>query len=204
MLRALRKPRSKWSFLVIYLVAFLLTFVSFYFSNTPFSFLAPLLSLIVIILVVLGLWLNVQFFLETYVNFIFEHYFEADPDKVSKINSIKSDGLKLVMITAALIGLLIFLFAIGYSIADDFFPGSNIRIITESGTVSTFPDFFYFSGVTFFTIGYGDMVPLGVSRLIALLESLTGFLLSSVMVGFAVSILAARYVEKKHPKQTKN
>lgn len=41
---------------------------------------------------------------------------------------------------------------------------------------------FYFSGVTMLTIGYGDVIPLGVGRLFALLQALIGFILPTAFV----------------------
>ncbi|SER58860.1 potassium channel LctB [Gracilibacillus ureilyticus] len=36
---------------------------------------------------------------------------------------------------------------------------------------------FYFSGVTLMTVGYGDITPIGWGRLLALIESLIGYIL---------------------------
>lgn len=41
---------------------------------------------------------------------------------------------------------------------------------------------FYFSGVTLLTIGYGDIVPTGIGRLIALCEALIGYILPTAFV----------------------
>lgn len=40
----------------------------------------------------------------------------------------------------------------------------------------------YFSGVTLLTIGYGDIVPIGIGRLIALVEALIGYALPAAFV----------------------
>lgn len=49
---------------------------------------------------------------------------------------------------------------------------------------------FYFSFVTYFTIGYGDFVPMGIMRVIAGLEAFTGlFLMSYFTVAFVRKIL---------------
>lgn len=40
----------------------------------------------------------------------------------------------------------------------------------------------YFSGVTLLTIGYGDIVPIGIGRLIALVEALIGYVLPTAFV----------------------
>jgi potassium channel LctB len=41
---------------------------------------------------------------------------------------------------------------------------------------------FYFSGVTLLTIGYGDIIPIGIGRLIALIEALLGYILPTAFV----------------------
>ena len=41
---------------------------------------------------------------------------------------------------------------------------------------------FYFSGVTLLTIGYGDIIPVGIGRLIALVEALLGYVLPTAFV----------------------
>lgn len=40
----------------------------------------------------------------------------------------------------------------------------------------------YFSGVTILTIGYGDLSPIGIGRLIALAEALIGYILPTAFV----------------------
>lgn len=48
--------------------------------------------------------------------------------------------------------------------------------------VDSFFEAFYFSGLTFTTIGYGDIRPVGFARLLAVLEGLFGIVLSSALV----------------------
>lgn len=40
----------------------------------------------------------------------------------------------------------------------------------------------YFSGVTLLTIGYGDIIPIGIGRGIALIEALLGYVLPTAFV----------------------
>lgn len=40
----------------------------------------------------------------------------------------------------------------------------------------------YFSGVTILTIGYGDLSPVGIGRLLALIEALIGYILPTAFV----------------------
>jgi hypothetical protein len=42
---------------------------------------------------------------------------------------------------------------------------------------TTLPDFVYFSAVTYATVGFGDVVPIGAIRFLAGMESLTGFVM---------------------------
>lgn len=48
--------------------------------------------------------------------------------------------------------------------------------------VETFWEALYFSGLTFTTIGYGDITPMGFARFLAVLEGLLGIVLSSALV----------------------
>ncbi|WP_082234822.1 ion channel [Halobacillus massiliensis] len=40
----------------------------------------------------------------------------------------------------------------------------------------------YFSGVTLFTVGYGDMMPIGIGRWIALAEAVIGYTIPAALV----------------------
>lgn len=41
---------------------------------------------------------------------------------------------------------------------------------------------FYFSGVTLLTIGYGDIAPIGIGRVVAVIEALIGYILPTAFV----------------------
>lgn len=41
---------------------------------------------------------------------------------------------------------------------------------------------FYFSGVTLLTIGYGDIIPVGIGRFIAIIQALIGYILPTTFV----------------------
>lgn len=86
--------------------------------------------------------------------------------------------MRIVSLSAATI----FFFALVYLYGD-------LRF--EQKQVGTFLEALYFSGLTFATIGYGDVTPMGFARFLAVLEGLLGILLSS---GLAVS-LVRRHVE---------
>jgi len=58
-------------------------------------------------------------------------------------------------------------------------------------------DFFYFSSMTFFTVGYGDICPMGLERIISILVSFTGHLVSVLIVGLIINnYLQRRYTNK--------
>ncbi|ELK48804.1 potassium channel family protein [Halobacillus sp. ACCC02827] len=40
----------------------------------------------------------------------------------------------------------------------------------------------YFSGITLFTVGYGDMIPVGIGKWIAILEAMIGYTLPAALV----------------------
>lgn len=52
----------------------------------------------------------------------------------------------------------------------------------QVGIIGSMIHSFYFSGVTLLTIGYGDITPLGISRLIAIIEALIGYALPTAFV----------------------
>lgn len=55
-------------------------------------------------------------------------------------------------------------------------------VFLAAGKITGIGDALYFSGVTFATIGYGDIVPAGHARCVAVIEGLSGVLLASCFV----------------------
>jgi hypothetical protein len=47
----------------------------------------------------------------------------------------------------------------------------------------------YFSAITYTTVGYGDLVPLGALRFLAAVESLAGFVLVSWSASFTYLVM---------------
>lgn len=54
--------------------------------------------------------------------------------------------------------------------------------LSEAGVIGSLVHSLYFSGVTLLTIGYGDIIPIGIGRLIALIEALIGYILPTAFV----------------------
>src|SRR5699024_8830331 len=55
-------------------------------------------------------------------------------------------------------------------------------VLREVSVIGSLIHSFYFSGVTLLTIGYGDIIPVGIGRLIALVQALIGYVLPTAFV----------------------
>jgi Ion channel len=66
----------------------------------------------------------------------------------------------------------------------------------EPGRIGTDPyiseDYFYFSAVTFFTVGYGDICPMGWNKYVALLNAFVGNFISVVVMVFVIGTYMKR------------
>ena len=60
-------------------------------------------------------------------------------------------------------------------------------------TKISFKDSFYFSTITFATVGYGDITPTGTNRLITTFQALLGMILNIAFIGY---VLASRDFKK--------
>ncbi len=67
---------------------------------------------------------------------------------------------------------------------------TTITGVDNMGGIDSLGVAFYYSGITFLTIGYGDYLPLGVLRYVAIFEGFTGmFMMSYFTVAFVRKIL---------------
>ncbi|MCM3654707.1 ion channel [Metabacillus litoralis] len=69
---------------------------------------------------------------------------------------------------------------------------SNLLVLIEAGNLIS-GDYFdklitslYFSAVTLFSVGYGDIVPIGIGRYLAVIEALIGYVLPVVFLARTV------------------
>lgn len=82
----------------------------------------------------------------------------------------------------------ILLFACGY-VAADFIPAAgSIGGVGEHGHIRLL-DVWYFSAITYTTVGYGDLAPVGALRFMAAAESLAGFVLVSWSASFTYLVM---------------
>lgn len=90
--------------------------------------------------------------------------------------------------------LIVTMFAIIY--AEPIRDGNNYFIELGKPTNLTFADAFYFSTTTVTTVGYGDIVPLGVFRLIVTVEVFMGLIYTGSMIYFLTRAFEEEEVEE--------
>ena len=81
-------------------------------------------------------------------------------------------------------------FGMGYYLIDLTGLGKTMSSVSNPDNLTTFLQSFYHSGVTFFTIGYGDVFPQGFSRVLSVMEGFMGvFMMSYFTVAFVRKVL---------------
>lgn len=74
----------------------------------------------------------------------------------------------------------VWIFAFGYLFIDQFAHAGSLTGMTHMGLL----DYVYFSAVTYSTVGYGDIVPIGPVRFLNAMEALTGLVLVAWSASF--------------------
>lgn len=104
---------------------------------------------------------------------------------------------------------IIFFFTTIYSISEELNTGyltygkcsekdvNSALILNDPNIVESFSGKFYFSAVTFFTIGYGDICPMGLNKGISLLNGFFGSVFATIILAIAI----AKYIEKDRDKR---
>lgn len=83
-----------------------------------------------------------------------------------------------------------FIFGLGYFSIFKLELGATTSSVGNPDQISVLMQSFYHSAVTFFTIGYGDVYPQGLSRILSAIEGFTGvFMMSYFTVAFVRKIL---------------
>jgi len=67
----------------------------------------------------------------------------------------------------------------------------NNLVVGINGEVLSFYDVFYFSGVTWTTLGYGDYIPIGVGKALSVFESMLGWVLMSLITAIFIRMLSS-------------
>jgi hypothetical protein len=81
-------------------------------------------------------------------------------------------------------------FGLSYFLIDFTGLGKTVSSVSNPDHLSTLLQSFYHSGVTFFTIGYGDVFPQGISRILSIMEGFMGvFMMSYFTVAFVRKVL---------------
>jgi hypothetical protein len=104
----------------------------------------------------------------------------------------------------------VFSFVISYAIfvvvviilfAGTYFENNSDFTLNNSPTQIDFEEAIYFSTITFTTLGYGDIAPIGINRLIATIQAIIGAILNIAFMGY---ILASKRFEIKSNEEEKN
>lgn len=146
------------------------------------------LSLLVIILLAFLRYITVESRINTIfmvISIVVVLYSLGLIPTINKLAKPKSVLSFLVSYTIFIM-VIIFLFAGTYMANNEFF-------LNNGGPVKLdFHNSLYFSTMTFTTVGYGDIAPLGINRLISSLEAIIGVTLNIAFIGY---ILASKKVK---------
>lgn len=107
--------------------------------------------------------------------------------KSSETNSFFS--LSNLMLLSLVYSTVLIAFGLGYLVLGEIgLPvlkeHANASIVSPRGTVGTA---MYFSAITLFSVGYGDITPIGIGRAIAVIEALIGYILPFAFVARVVT-----------------
>lgn len=104
-------------------------------------------------------------------------------DAVIRFTASREQSQMLVLISV--LSLLISI----YTFAAIFF--LNNLLINIDGLAVSFGDAFYYSGITFTTTGYGDILPIGIGKYLAVMEALVGIVTMSLFTAVFIRILSS-------------
>jgi len=102
-------------------------------------------------------------------------------------------------ITTFIISYFIFVIAIILLFAGTFTVNEKSFTFEGEPTSLSFADALYFSTITFTTIGYGDIAPIGMNRLVASLEAIFGLVMNIAFIGYVLS--SRRFIPEKRVRR---
>lgn len=118
-------------------------------------------------------------------------------DRLLRATDIFSLLLSYVMFVAGIILLISVLFMVaedlhvGYLTRGPTSDSFNSDVI-ESGDPNISHDYLYYTTITFFTVGYGDICPMGFCKVLAMLTAFAGNCVTVVLMGIVVSVFLSR------------
>ncbi|MBI5226809.1 two pore domain potassium channel family protein [Candidatus Micrarchaeota archaeon] len=80
----------------------------------------------------------------------------------------------------------VLLFGVFFIILQTRTADSGLRVAIGTDALSE-RDAFYFSAVTYFTVGYGDIVPYGYAKLLSVVEAGIGTVINLIILAMAVT-----------------
>jgi potassium channel LctB len=119
--------------------------------------------------------------------------------------------IRLILGYLIVIFVIIFLFSQLYSISETF----KMGYLTRGQCYDTFDkvmidadplrshNYLYFSSVTFFTVGYGDICPMGINKTISVVNSLIGHIFTTIILVIALSSFLEYRKERENNKGKK-
>jgi len=102
-------------------------------------------------------------------------------DSVIRCNNSESEELTLIFLAMSEVFITIYTFAVLFYLND--------YVVDVMGDKPSFWGALYFSGVTFTTIGYGDILPVGMGGALAVVEALMGIVTMSLVTAIFIRII---------------
>ncbi|WP_169865119.1 potassium channel family protein [Sutcliffiella halmapala] len=139
------------------------------------------------------LYLIFIFFIILAIFISFSHVFASESRSMPYVSKETLILLLLIYLT------LLIAFGLLYTV----FHIEGIPVLVENGEeisggyFSVFTHSVYFSAITILTVGYGDITPIGIGRVIAMTEALIGFVMPAAFVVRVVLHMDSRDTKKK-------
>lgn len=117
------------------------------------------------------------------------------------LNLTQINFLQYLLISTILFFYITLIFALIYTIPLDKCPGLCEGDITvNNGESFTLLKSFYFSGVTIFSLGYGDITPNGIFELVSIIEVFLGVVLLITLFSIGTNVVIKNWDNKKWTK----
>lgn len=111
--------------------------------------------------------------------FSFRALWGSSSNKITRVLSAEHFITFLLLYTTIFVGfalLYMILEFMGYRVLDE------LHSFQEDGFYTSFKTNLYFSAMTLFSVGYGDVVPLGIGKMVVTIEALIGYTMPAAFV----------------------